>query len=151
MVIDKLRDYLLGNKFTNPLSYLKTATLGAVELHWVSELAAFDFEVSYVQELQIGMQMHCLGCTNMTHSPWHSSTHYVPETKALATSSTYIITSTIQVLPMQEKADLKVLQEDYQLIGAFEFYWQPEKRPSKQELTTEPKNICKLVQQWDKI
>lgn len=49
---DRFWEYLLENKFTvftdnNPLSYLKTAKLGAVEQRWVSELAAFHFEVKY--------------------------------------------------------------------------------------------------------
>ncbi len=49
---EKFREYLLGNKcvvFTdnNPLSHLTSAKLGATEQRWVSQLAAFDFEIKY--------------------------------------------------------------------------------------------------------
>lgn len=49
---DKFRDYLLGQKCivytdNNPLSYLQTAKLGALEQRWASQLAAFDFEIRY--------------------------------------------------------------------------------------------------------
>lgn len=47
-VTEKFREYLLGAKFTmytdnNPLSYLQTVKLGAVEQRWASQLALFDF------------------------------------------------------------------------------------------------------------
>ena len=49
-VADKFRDYLLGSTFTdftdnNPLTYLKTAKLGAVELRWAAQLADFEFDI----------------------------------------------------------------------------------------------------------
>lgn len=51
-VTEKFRDLLLYAKFTvitdhNPLQYLKTANLGAVEQRWVAQLAEFNFEVHY--------------------------------------------------------------------------------------------------------
>ena len=161
-VTDKFREYLLGNKSTiftdnNPLSYLRTAKLGAVEQRWVSELAAFDFEVKYrpgtanrnadalsrqptgdsISSVTSGIQV-----PDMIREPQHWP--QIP-TQDLVT------TSAIQALPMREKADLQALQEADQVIGAFKFYWQRATRPSKQELTTGPKLVRKLVQQWDKI
>lgn len=51
-VTEKFREYLLGNFFTlftdnNPLCYIQTAKLGAVEQRWVSQLASFNFDVKY--------------------------------------------------------------------------------------------------------
>ena len=51
-VTDKFRSYLIGNEFTvytdnNPLKYLQSAKLGAVEQRWVSQLASFNFRVQY--------------------------------------------------------------------------------------------------------
>ncbi|PIK45899.1 hypothetical protein BSL78_17238 [Apostichopus japonicus] len=51
-VTEKLRDYLLGNKFivftdNNPLAHLNSAKLGATEQRWVGALASFDFEIRY--------------------------------------------------------------------------------------------------------
>ena len=49
---EKLRDYLLGSKFTiytdnNPLAYVKESKLGAAQIRWFSELALFDFDIKY--------------------------------------------------------------------------------------------------------
>ncbi|KAI2668517.1 Retrovirus-related Pol polyprotein from transposon 17.6 [Labeo rohita] len=49
---EKFREYLLGHKcvvFTdnNPLSYLTSAKLGAMEQRWAAQVAAFDFEIKY--------------------------------------------------------------------------------------------------------
>ena len=51
-VTEKFRDYLLGSKFTvytdnNPLAYIQTSKLGASQIHWLSELALFDFNIIY--------------------------------------------------------------------------------------------------------
>jgi hypothetical protein len=51
-VTDKFRSYLLGSNLTvytdnNPLKYLQTAKLGAVEQRWASQLASFKFDIVY--------------------------------------------------------------------------------------------------------
>ena len=51
-VTEKFWDYLLGSKFTvctnnNPLAYIQTSKLGASQIHWLSELALFDFNIQY--------------------------------------------------------------------------------------------------------
>ena len=51
-VTEKLRDYLLGSKFTiytdnNPLAYVKESKLGAAQIRWLSELALFNFDIKY--------------------------------------------------------------------------------------------------------
>lgn len=57
-VAEIFRGYLLGSKVVvvtdnNPLCYLKTAKLGAIEQRCVAQLSVFDFEVKY-----------CPGCSN---------------------------------------------------------------------------------------
>lgn len=51
-VTEKFKEYLIYSKFSvvtdhNPLRYLETANLGAVEQRWIAQLAEFDFEVYY--------------------------------------------------------------------------------------------------------
>lgn len=51
-ITEKFRDLLLFSKFTvitdhNPLRYLETSNLSAVEQRWVAQLAEFNFEVHY--------------------------------------------------------------------------------------------------------
>ena len=54
VVMEKLRDYLLGSKFTvytdnNPLAYVKGSKLGVAQIRWLNELALFDFDISIDQ------------------------------------------------------------------------------------------------------
>ena len=49
---EKFRDYLVGSKFTiltdnNPLTYVCTSRLGASQIHWLSDLLLFDFNIKY--------------------------------------------------------------------------------------------------------
>ena len=51
-VCEKFKDYLIGSWFTiltdnNPLTYICTSHLGAAQIHWLSDLALFDFEIKY--------------------------------------------------------------------------------------------------------
>ena len=51
-VCKKFKDYLLGSKFTvftdnNPLVYVKTSKLGAAQIHWLSKLALYNFDIVY--------------------------------------------------------------------------------------------------------
>ena len=51
-VCDKFKDYLLRSKFTvftdnNPLCYIKSSKLGAVQICWLSELTLYDFDIIY--------------------------------------------------------------------------------------------------------
>ena len=51
-VCDKFKDYLPGSKFTifmdnNPLCYIKFSILGAAQIHWLSELVLYNFDIIY--------------------------------------------------------------------------------------------------------
>ena len=51
-VCEKFKDYLLGSKFivftdNNPLVYVKTSKLGTAQIHWLSKLALYDFDIVY--------------------------------------------------------------------------------------------------------
>ena len=51
-ITDKFRHYLLGGKFkvitdNNPLTYFRSAKLGALEQRWASQLAQFNFDIQY--------------------------------------------------------------------------------------------------------
>ena len=52
VVTKKFRGYLLGSEFTvytdnNPLAYIQTSKLGMSQIHWLNELALFDFNMHY--------------------------------------------------------------------------------------------------------
>lgn len=155
-VTDKFREYLLGNNFivytdNNPLSYLNTAKLGAVEQRWVSELGAFNFEIKYRPGTAnrnadaLSRQHPCIGPSFV--GPGIQMPNAIVE----QVQSQIATTSAIQTCPAREKADLKTLQETDKTLCALRFYWLREKRPSKQEIMKEPKEVRKLIQQWDRF
>ena len=52
-VCGKFKDYLLESKVTvftdnNPLCYIKSSKLGAVQIHWLSKLALYNFDIVYL-------------------------------------------------------------------------------------------------------
>ena len=51
-VCEKFKDDLISSKFTvltdnNPLTYFHTSQLGASQIHWLSNLALFNFDIQY--------------------------------------------------------------------------------------------------------
>ena len=61
-VTTKSRSYLYGGSFViytdnNPLKYMKTAKLGAVEQRWAAELAPFNFTIEYRAGAAMAMRM----------------------------------------------------------------------------------------------
>ena len=62
-VTEKFCSNLLAAEFevltdNNPLSHLKTAKLGAVEQRWASQLALFNFKITYKPGKNIGLCLH---------------------------------------------------------------------------------------------
>ena len=54
-VWEKFKDYLLGSKFTvytdkNPIVHIQKSKLGAAQIHWLSELVLYDFDIVYRTE-----------------------------------------------------------------------------------------------------
>lgn len=161
-VTDKFREYLFGNKCTvftdnNPLSYLKTAKLGAVEQRWVAELAVFDFEVKYRPGSTnrnadaLSRQPANESSDSLTFSTQIPCVIQQQQCQPQVSALNPVMSWAIQALPAREKADLRALQEADPVVGAFKGYWLRGTRPSKQELATQPKGVSKLVQQWHKI
>ena len=160
-VTEKFREYLLGAKFTvftdnNPLSYLQTAKLGAVEQRWASQLALFDFDIKYrpgganrnadalsrqpafpspvsVEEVVSGFTVPCISG---------------PQPKVQRSSGTI---SAIDAFPLRQKADLLALQSDDPVISAFLVYWKRGHPPSAAERGTEAQPVLELVKQWKRI
>ena len=52
VVMEKLRDYLLGSMFVvytdnNPIAYVKESMVAVAQIKWLSELGLFDFDIKY--------------------------------------------------------------------------------------------------------
>lgn len=160
-VTQKFQDFLLRNKFVvftdnNPLSYLQSAKLGAVEQRWASELAVFDFEIKYqpgptnrnadALSRQLHPQEIFSSFPGLEVPPRvHEGT--MPQV-ALAEAATC---RAISNFPTQPKTDLMALQAADPVIGVFLQYWNRGKPPTKKEMADACKGVKKHVQQWARI
>ena len=85
VVTEKLRDYLLGFKFTvytdnNPLAYVKESKLGVAQILWLSDLALFDFDIKYRSSKSIQAAdalSHCPKTNNENFSDSESDTYEI--------------------------------------------------------------------------
>lgn len=161
-VTQKFREYLLGNKFlvltdNNPLSYLQSAKLGAVEQRWASELAVFDFEIKYrpgpANRNADALSRQRQSQSSVTLFPGvkvpdevHQRTEEVLQMAPAAATC-----QAIAAFPSRPKADLLVLQATDPVIGPFLQHWKRGRPPTKQESTNACKRVKKLVQQWARL
>ena len=156
---DKFRDYLLGQKCivytdNNPLSYLNSAKLGALEQRWASQLAAFDFEIRYRPgrvngnadslsrqyttglslEREDGMALPAALVEQLERcGPFEATQHAVA------------------VFPSTTKVDLGQLQERDPVVGkVFQFFSQ-QRYPTKMERQAMPKACLELLRQWGRL
>lgn len=110
----------------NPLCYLQTAKLGAVEHRWVSQLAMFDFKTIYRPGLT---NKNADALSRMADAPTPCS---IEEVAAGITVPAEIQTSfegpdkvvltfssAIDAVPNRDRADLRQLQLIDPVIGAF--------------------------------
>ncbi|KAL2086104.1 hypothetical protein ACEWY4_017163 [Coilia grayii] len=161
-VTEKFREYLLGAKFTvytdnNPLSYLHTAKLGAVEQRWASQLALFDFELKY----RPGTMNRNADALSRLPSPSPASAATIaPGTNvpaSLQSAQASVAAShsagcgTVNAFPIREKAELLTLQAMDPTIGPFLRYWKRGSPPAAAERYQESAEVRELVRQWKKI
>ncbi len=162
-VTEKFRDYLLGSKFTvftdnNPLCYLRTAKLGAVEQRWASQLALFDFTLMYRPGTS---NKNADALSRLPPAPLPSSMGEVapgitvPNDVERACIKHHqqlsALTSVIEAVPARGKADLQVLQAEDLVIQAFLVYWKRGGVPSALERTKESPAVLEMVRQWNRI
>lgn len=155
-VTDKFRDYLLGTKFTvltdnNPLCYLRTAKLGAVEQRWAAQLALFDFTIEY----RPGVCNKNADALSRLPAPPVSvsmdeitSGIFVPaEIKSVVVSPSVEIQA-IDACPTRTRANLQLLQAEDHVLKAFLVYWKRGSPPTASERSTESPAVVELVRQW---
>lgn len=164
-ITEKFREYLLGTNFTvytdnNPLSYLQTAKLAAVEQRWASELASFNFEIKYrpgvanrnadalsrqlttpatqsISALVPGFTVP----PQLTNPTKHNSRQLQTTVNAMA----------VDAAPMRGKTELQALQATDPVIKAFLPYWRRGRPPNRAERAGEPDQVLELARQWRRI
>ena len=183
----KLRDILIGAKFTvytdnNPLSYLSTtAKLGATEMRWSSELAAFNFNIKYrsgksnanadalsrkpshsedmptlttLESTTVTPELG--GCRQHTEVPYElraTVESLVCEAwlREIKTRSRKVTPSASSTLPSLSTPEIVRLQGEDENIQRVKVLLGVGKKPSKRQMVKESPATRKLLKQWSKF
>lgn len=164
-VTEKFREYLLGTKFTvytdnNPLSYLQTAKLGAVEQRWASQLALFDFDIKYRSGV---LNKNADALSRLPDPPAPASMSEMAPGTAIplvlqrAQPSVHPVSphaascGTIDAFPVRGKPELKALQAADPVLAPVLGYWQRGRKPTADERKLESADVLKLLRQWPRL
>lgn len=175
-ITEKFRGYLLGASFVaytdnNPLSYLKTAKLGAVEQRWVAQLALFNFEIKYRSgksnvnadvlsrnpfespgtDIEEEVVAACSVSVNMGQDQGLAATAHVGIVAGTTDESGREQLGATHALPTIEPADLQRLQGEDPVIGLLLQHLKKGTRPSIQEKRDLGNSAIALCRQWDKL
>lgn len=156
---EKFREYLLGHKCVvytdnNPLSYLHTSKLGALEQRWAAQLAAFDFSIKYRsgrsnRNADALSRQYPAGPVLEAMIP--GSSLPVPLQQVASTRSQRGIQASITAFPGYSSADLYGLQEADAVLGVFLKLWRSGKYPSREERQGLCADVGKLLKQWKRL
>lgn len=156
---EKFREYLLGHKcvvFTdnNPLSYLMSAKLGAMEHRWAAQLAAFDFELKY----RSGRSNRNADALSRQYTP-------VPgEVQDLGLGTTIPVllqraaqgervaqVNQMTLFPCYSGSDLSTQQKADPTIQELLVFWRQKSPPSSEERKALSRLAVVLLRQWDRL
>ena len=155
---EKFREYLLGHKclvFTdnNPLSYLQSAKLGALEHRWAAQLAAFDFEIKYRSGRSNG-NADALSRQYTTSSDLAACVlpgTAIPLALGQFVHPSLAAQSMICALPGRSVSEIRTLQENDPCISEIAVFWRRQVRPTPEERRALSRPAQNLLQHWDRI
>ena len=158
---EKFREYLLGHKcvvFTdnNPLSYLKSAKLGATEHRWAAQLAAFDFEIKYRsgrsnQNADALSRQYMSGVSLGEHTLPGT---LVPVCLQQASPPAPVVSATqsvMAVFPGHSPSDIRSMQETDPLLKEVLLFWRRQAPPTVEERRRVPKPALGFLRHWDRL
>ena len=179
-VSEKFREYLLGANFTvftdnNPLTYIKTAKLGAVETRWVAQLAPFNFDLKFrsgrlntnadvlsrnpvhsedihVNEVQLLMNDWVPG-SNLPAEVQQSMRGVMATTwqEEVTTRSKTLAPTPSTALQGLTKEELTNLQAQDKSISAIQRYWRAGRQPGKKVRGSLTVKTKKLLSLWSSL
>ncbi|XP_068607149.1 uncharacterized protein [Brachionichthys hirsutus] len=158
---EKFREYLLGHKCivytdNNPLSYLRSAKLGATEHRWAAQLASFDFDIKYrsgrSNKNADALSRQYVAGSDLVRDALPGTG--VPASLQQSPCSPPVERATqsvVAVFPSHSAADLRSLQETDPLLGNILQYWRRGVRPTTAESRQLSRPAVALLRQWDRL
>lgn len=166
MELELFRSYLMGSTFTvytdnNPLVYLKSAKLGAVEQRWAAQLGLFNFEIRYrpgssnknadglsrrppndaeimqCDEVCVGTTVLPRSLANVEFSADHTDVG--------------VCMAGVSTFPQYSTGELAELQKADAVIDRFLHYWNQKVKPTASQRRNEYGHVLLLVKQWDRL
>lgn len=155
---EKFREYLLGQKcvvFTdnNPLSYLTSAKLGAMEQRWAAQLASFDFEIKY-RSGRSNRNADALSRQNLPGTEVHQLCSGMAVPVALqqaAQGGLVTLVNQMTAFPCTSNSDLVAQQVADPVIGELLQFWRRKLPPTPDERKTLSRLAIILLRQWDRL
>ncbi len=165
-VTEKFRDYLLGASLTiytdnNPLSYLKTAKLGATEMRWASQLAQFDFQIKYrsgrananadALSRQYGDVSAEETLQDLAQSTSLHETNLQTRRVDVRSLHTVEVPASLDTLPGYSAKEISDLQKKDKVIGRFLEFWSFGEKPLPRHMSRECKEVRTLLRRWNRV
>uniref|UniRef100_A0A3B3H3G3 Gypsy retrotransposon integrase-like protein 1 n=1 Tax=Oryzias latipes TaxID=8090 RepID=A0A3B3H3G3_ORYLA len=159
---EKFREYLLGHHcvvFTdnNPLSYLSTAKLGAMEQRWVAQLAAFDYEIKY-RSGRVNRNADALS-RHPNHSsaevgnmaPGSSLPRDLQQVQVQPVLAHCEMEQLMPVFPQRTTAEVQDLQVSDPVLASVLPFWRDKRYPNYSEREGLSKVALTLLRQWKNL
>lgn len=157
---EKFREYLLGQKCAvytdnNPLSYLSTAKLGAMEHRWVAQLASFDFVIKYRsgksnKNADALSRQHAPGTPDL--DPVLPGTRLPGDLQLTQTSPWVEASQAAQVaFPLCSSLDMLKLQQADLIIQELCSFREQKRLPTPEERKRLSPAVMTLLRQWDRL
>ena len=163
-VTEKFREYLIGAEFVvytdnNPLSYLKSAKLGATEMRWASQLSQFNFQIKY-RSGKANANADALSrqgthaeetLQEVTQSTTLHEVNQVEVNRVRVRQVTATEVTAAPTIPGYSPSELEKLQQRDPLIAQFSKMWRYGTRPKSLQLRHASNAIRALVRRWDRV
>ncbi len=155
---EKFREYLLGHKCivytdNNPLSYLTSAKLGAMEQRWAAQLAAFDFELKY-RSGKSNRNADALSRQNLPVAEGQDLCLGAAVPVVLRQAAQGGLTTRVNQIasfPCCPTSDMCIQQEADSVIRELLVFWRRKSPPSSEERKKLSRSAVILFRQWDRL
>ena len=165
-ITEKFRDYFYGRKFTvytdnRALAYLNTSRSAATEIHWLTDLSSFDFEVRFKPGYKNIVadslsrnptdEEEILWDSNLTEQSTEIPDEVRDEIFIRAIEVEVMDTTICTSMPGYTVEQLQELQKEDSVIHRVAEVFASKKKPSYSQLKKEEPQVRKILKQWNKL